>query len=68
MPTQTPPLMQVWIDSNCGIIKPAHWEENSEPKPLEEAIEEARQAYESEFPIAILPIGVRPWEDDPLPK
>ena len=57
-------LYVVWIDTNLGQpdFGRSKWAENSEPKPLTEALKEVRECLEtaSESPAAIYPAGTQP--------
>lgn len=57
-----PGLFQVWIDVNCGFNAP-DWCWNSEPQPLQTALDEAAECRRMRFPAKVMPEGMNPRPD-----
>jgi hypothetical protein len=52
--SDTQALWSVLIDTNCGYGEP-DWEENSEPKPLSAALDEAAELRRAEWITKLVP-------------
>lgn len=55
-------LFQVWIDTKCGLFEPDWWW-NSEPQPLQGALDEAAECRAGGFPAQVMPEGMNPRSD-----
>ena len=55
-------LYVVWIDTNMGDPI-SDWEMNSDPQPLQSALQEAREAREAGFPAKVVLEGLTPRPD-----
>ncbi|WP_157257233.1 hypothetical protein [Methyloversatilis discipulorum] len=56
-------LFQVWIDVNCGLDAAPDWWWNSEPQPLQGALNEAAECRDKGVPARVMPEGMNPRPD-----
>lgn len=57
-----PAHFQVWID-DMGLTVPPEWDWNSPPRPLWNALEEARACRAMGYLTVVMPEGIRPKSD-----